>query len=56
VLTVGRGPGDPPCWAPLDALPTPLLRYTEIGIGLYRSGQLYATVDWPDVLHAGGGG
>lgn len=43
-------------WAPLDALPTPLLRYTEIGIGLYRSGQVYAAVDWPHVLYAGGGG
>ena len=34
-------------WAPMTALPTPLLRYTEIGIDLYRSGRPYASVDWP---------
>jgi 8-oxo-dGTP diphosphatase len=34
-------------WTPLDALPAPLLRYTEIGIDLYRSGRMYAAADWP---------
>lgn len=34
-------------WADLDALPSPLLRYTEIGIHLYRTGRLYAATDWP---------
>ncbi|MGI5243125.1 NUDIX domain-containing protein [Dactylosporangium sp. CA-139066] len=34
-------------WAPLDALPTPLLRYTEIGVDLFRSGRPYAATDWP---------
>jgi len=34
-------------WAPLDALPSPLLRYTAIGVELYRSGRRYAAMDWP---------
>ncbi|MEV0136824.1 NUDIX domain-containing protein [Dactylosporangium sp. NPDC050688] len=34
-------------WAPLDALPRPLLRYTEIGVELFCSGRVYAAVDWP---------
>lgn len=33
--------------APLDAPPRPLLRHTEIGIELFRSGRRYAAVDWP---------
>lgn len=33
--------------APLDALPRPLLWYTEIGVELYRSGRVYAALDWP---------
>jgi 8-oxo-dGTP pyrophosphatase MutT (NUDIX family) len=34
-------------WAPLDALPSPLLRYTAIGVELFRSGRRYAAMDWP---------
>ncbi len=34
-------------WSPLDVLPKPLLRDTEIGVELYRSGRVYAAVDWP---------
>ncbi|MGI5185419.1 NUDIX domain-containing protein [Dactylosporangium sp. CA-152071] len=34
-------------WAPQDALPAPLLRYTAIGIELYRTGRRYASMDWP---------
>ncbi len=37
-------------WAPLEALPAPLLRYTEIGVELLRSGQIYAAMDWPEPL------
>jgi 8-oxo-dGTP pyrophosphatase MutT (NUDIX family) len=45
-------------WAPLDALPSPLLRYTAIGVELFRSGRLYAAMDWPYELdpRAGVGG
>ena len=35
-------------WAPLDDLPQPLLRYTEIGIELFRSGRTYWAIDWSD--------
>jgi hypothetical protein len=31
----------------LDALPSALLRHTAIGVRLWRTGQLYVTVDWP---------
>jgi 8-oxo-dGTP pyrophosphatase MutT (NUDIX family) len=34
-------------WVGLDALPSPLLRYTAIGVRLWRTGQVYAAVDWP---------
>jgi hypothetical protein len=33
--------------AGLDALPSALLRHTAIGVRLWRTGQLYVTVDWP---------
>ncbi|MEV6927104.1 NUDIX domain-containing protein [Dactylosporangium sp. NPDC051485] len=35
-------------WAPLDALPSPLLRYAAIGVELYRSRRPYAAMDWPE--------
>lgn len=34
-------------WEPLDALPRPLLRYTEIGVELFRTARMYAAMDWP---------
>jgi 8-oxo-dGTP diphosphatase len=42
-------------WAPLHALPTPLLRYTAIGVELFRSGRRYAAMDWPHELSPGTG-
>ena len=34
-------------WAPLNALPTPLMRYTRIGVELFTTGRVYAAMDWP---------
>jgi 8-oxo-dGTP pyrophosphatase MutT (NUDIX family) len=34
-------------WAPIGDLPQPLLRYTQIGVELFRTGRRYAAVDWP---------
>ncbi|MEV0131415.1 NUDIX domain-containing protein [Dactylosporangium sp. NPDC050688] len=42
-------------WAPMDALPTPLLRYTAIGVELYRSERRYAAMDWPRSPDPGAG-
>ena len=32
-------------WAPKDALPAPLLRYTAIGVEVFRSGRVYTAAD-----------